>query len=162
VNLSYAMRKNLIWKGEYNYFGYGEGGTFGSTVLRSSARSRRLTTAAPVGPCSTLPNTAMSGPATGFTRSRNFHANNATVGVHYSSKNIRLAFSFFVWSAQLPASTRTRLKANLKKKRCQPSAIRLPLANASLTAETEKLTACFSHLFPRLTSAHVSSFSYCG
>ncbi|MGO9678220.1 MAG: hypothetical protein ACLPW4_13325, partial [Candidatus Sulfotelmatobacter sp.] len=83
VNLSYAMRKNLIWKGEYNYFGYGEGGPSGAQYCNPSSTVPTLTMPAPVVPCSTLPNTAISGPAYGFTAPRNFHANNATVGVHY-------------------------------------------------------------------------------
>src|ERR1700691_6079610 len=83
VNLSYAMRKNLIWKGEYNYFGYGEGGPSGAQYCNPSSTLPTLTVPAPVVPCSTLPNTAMNGPAYGFTAPRNFHANNATVGVHY-------------------------------------------------------------------------------
>jgi hypothetical protein len=83
VNLSYAMRKNLIWKFEYNYFGYGEGGPSGAQYCNTSSTLPTPTTPAPVVPCSTLPNTAMSGPAYGFTAPRNFHANNVTVGVHY-------------------------------------------------------------------------------
>ncbi len=83
VNLSYALRKNLIWKGEYNYYGYGEGGISGAQYCNPSRTLPTLTTPAPVVPCATLPNTAMSGPAYGFTAPRNFHANNATVGVHY-------------------------------------------------------------------------------
>jgi hypothetical protein len=83
VNLSYAMRKNLIWKGEYNYFGYGEGGPSGAQYCNTSSTLPTPTTPAPVVPCSTLPNTAMNGPAYGFTAPRNFHANNVTVGVHY-------------------------------------------------------------------------------
>jgi hypothetical protein len=83
VNLSYAMRKNLIWKGEYDYFGYGEGGPSGAQYCNTSSALPTPTTPAPVVPCSTLPNTAMSGPAYGFTAPRNFHANNVTVGVHY-------------------------------------------------------------------------------
>jgi len=83
VNLSYAMRKNLIWKGEYNYFGYGEGGRSGAQYCNASTTLPTLTTQAPVVLCSTLPNTAMSGPAYGFTAPRNFHANNVTLGVHY-------------------------------------------------------------------------------
>ena len=83
VNLSYAMRKNLIWKGEYNYFGYGEGGPSGAQYCNPSTTLPTLTMPAPVVPCSTLPNTAMSGPAYGFTAPRNFHANNLTAGVHY-------------------------------------------------------------------------------
>jgi hypothetical protein len=83
VNLSYAMRKNLIWKSEYNYFGYGEGGPSGAQYCNTSSTLPTLTIPAPVVPCSTLPNTAMNGPAYGFTAPRNFHANNVTVGVHY-------------------------------------------------------------------------------
>jgi hypothetical protein len=84
VNLSYAMRKNLIWKGEYNYFGYGEGGPSGAQYCNPSSTLPTLTIPATVVPCSTLPNTAMNGPANGFTAPRNFHANNVTVGVHYA------------------------------------------------------------------------------
>ena len=84
VNLSYAMRKNLIWKGEYNYYGYAEGGPSGAQYCNTSSTLPTLTIPAPVVPCSTLPNTAMSGPAYGFTAPRNFHANNVTVGVHYA------------------------------------------------------------------------------
>jgi len=83
VNLSYAMRKNLIWKGEYNYFGYGEGGVSGAQYCNPTSTLPTPTTPAPVAPCSSLPNTAMSGPAYGFTAPRNFHANNLTAGVHY-------------------------------------------------------------------------------
>ncbi|MGA7589519.1 MAG: hypothetical protein WBW02_03355, partial [Candidatus Sulfotelmatobacter sp.] len=83
VNLSYAIAKDLILKGEYNYFGYGEGGPSGAQYCNPSSTLPILTTPAPVVPCSTLPNTAMSGPAYGFTAPRNFHANNLTVGVHY-------------------------------------------------------------------------------
>jgi hypothetical protein len=83
VNLSYAMRKNLIWKGEYNYFGYGEGGPSGAQYCNTSSTVPTPTTPASPVLCSTLPNTAMNGPAYGFTAPRNFHANNVTVGVHY-------------------------------------------------------------------------------
>jgi hypothetical protein len=83
VNLSYALAKNVIWKGEYNYFGYGEGGPSGAQYCNTSSTLPMLTVPAPVVPCSTLANTAMSGPAYGFTAPRNFHANNLTVGVHY-------------------------------------------------------------------------------
>jgi hypothetical protein len=83
VNLSYAMQKNLIWKAEYNYFGYGEGGPSGAQYCNTSSTLPTPTIPAPVVPCSTLPNTAMNGPAYGFTAPRNFHANNLTVGVHY-------------------------------------------------------------------------------
>jgi len=63
--------------------GYGEGGPSGSQYCNPSSTLPMLTAPAPVVPCSTLPNTAMSGPAYGFTAPRNFHANNLTLGVHY-------------------------------------------------------------------------------
>jgi hypothetical protein len=84
VDLSYAIAKDLILKGEYNYFGYGEGGPSGAQYCNPSSLLPTLTIPAPVVPCSTLPNTAMNGPAYGFTSPRNFHANNVTVGVHYA------------------------------------------------------------------------------
>ncbi|MGB9490435.1 MAG: hypothetical protein WCA92_08215 [Terriglobales bacterium] len=83
VNLSYAMRKDLIWKGEYGYYGYGEGGPSGAQYCNPSSTLPLPGNPAPVVPCSTLPNTAMSGPAYGFTAPRSFHANNVTLGVHY-------------------------------------------------------------------------------
>ncbi|MGA9528122.1 MAG: hypothetical protein WBS24_08405 [Terriglobales bacterium] len=83
VNLSYAMRKNLVWKGEYDYYGYGEGGPSGAQYCNPSSALPTPGSPAPVVPCSTLPNTAMSGPAYGFTAPRAFHANNVTLGVHY-------------------------------------------------------------------------------
>jgi hypothetical protein len=83
VNLSYAMRKSLIWKFEYDYFGYVEGGPSGAEYCNPSSTLPTPGFPAPVVLCSSLPNTAMSGPAYGFTAPRNFHANNVTAGVHY-------------------------------------------------------------------------------
>ncbi len=83
LNVSYAIEKNLILKGEYNYFGYGEGGPSGAEYCNPSSALPLPTAPAPVVPCSTLPNTARSGPPYGFTAPRNFHANNLTVGMHY-------------------------------------------------------------------------------
>lgn len=83
VALSYVMHKNVTWKGEYRYFGYGEGGQSGALYCNASTSLPTPTTSATVVPCSTLANTARSGPAYGFTAPRNFHANNLSVGVHY-------------------------------------------------------------------------------
>jgi len=57
VNLSYAMRKNLIWKAEYNYFGYGEGGPSGAQYCNPSNTLRRRVTrlrSCPVARCQIL------------------------------------------------------------------------------------------------------------
>jgi hypothetical protein len=83
VNFAWTVRKGIIWNGEYDYFGYGEGGQSGAQYCSTSTTLPSATTPAPVVACSTLPNTAMSGPAYGYTAPRNFHANNVTLGMHY-------------------------------------------------------------------------------
>lgn len=85
VDLAYALHKDFILKGEYNFYGYGEGGQSGAQYCNTATSLPTTATATPVVPCSTLPNTAMSPgtPAYGFTSPRNFHANNVLLGVHY-------------------------------------------------------------------------------
>jgi hypothetical protein len=83
VNLAWTVHKGFIWSGEYNYYGYGEGGPSGAQYCSTSSALPSPTTAAPVEACSALPNTAVNGPAFGFTAPRNFHANNVTLGMHY-------------------------------------------------------------------------------
>jgi hypothetical protein len=79
VNLAWIVRPQWIWRAEYNYYGYGEGGPSGP-VYCSSATS--LTT--PVVPCTSL--TGPSGrtePSSGLSAPRNFHANVVTLSMHY-------------------------------------------------------------------------------
>jgi hypothetical protein len=86
VNVAWSMHKNLTWKGEYNYFGYGEGGKSGAQYCNVNPNLAVGTSgSAPVVLCSSVANTAMSAgsPAYGFTAPRNFHANNVTLGLHY-------------------------------------------------------------------------------
>ena len=83
VDLAYALHKNLIWKAEYNYFGYGEGGPSGTPYCNANTAPAVGLTVLPVTSCASVPNTALSGPAYGFTSPRNFHANNVLLGVHY-------------------------------------------------------------------------------
>ncbi len=88
VNLTYTMRPGLTWKAEYNFYGYGEGGASGAQYcndnpsLSSGAAGSSVPSSAIV-PCSSVPNTALSGPAYGFSAPRNYHANMMTLGVHY-------------------------------------------------------------------------------
>lgn len=82
VGFAYAMRPGLVWKADYNFYGYGEGGVSGATMCSTTTSAT-----ATIVPCnsSTLPaeSTArLMGPA-GATAPRNFHANNVTMGVHY-------------------------------------------------------------------------------
>lgn len=81
VNLAWTVHPGLTWKAEYNFYGYGEGGPSGATLCSTT----NPTPSAPVTPvaCSSLPNTAMSGPVFGNTAPRNFHGNDVVLGVHY-------------------------------------------------------------------------------
>lgn len=82
LNVAYTMHPGLIWKAEYNYYGYGEGGP-------SGAQYCTLTTVASVTAANIVPCAGMSVPTgmnegtAGATAPRDFHANNITVGFHY-------------------------------------------------------------------------------
>ncbi len=82
LNLAYTVHPGWIWRIEYDYYGYGEGGP-------SGAPNCSLTTSATavVVPCNSstlagLP-TGLTEPSSGLTTPRNFHANNVTLGMHY-------------------------------------------------------------------------------
>jgi hypothetical protein len=82
VNLAVKLSSQLIWKVDYNYFGYGEGGPSGSQYCST-------TTTATVIPvlCSSFAPTYPTGvtePTSGLTAPRTFHANNVTVSLHYA------------------------------------------------------------------------------
>ena len=79
VNLAWTVKPGWIWKAEYNYYGYGEGGPSGAQFC-----STYTSASAPVVPCSNYPGlTAVTMPSAGFTAPRNFHSNNVTLGMHY-------------------------------------------------------------------------------
>jgi hypothetical protein len=79
MSFAYTLRPGLIWKAQYNYYGYGEGGPSGSPLCS--------TTTSPTGtitPCATIGvPTGMTEGTAGATAPRVFHANNVTLGVHY-------------------------------------------------------------------------------
>ncbi len=88
LNFSWEQKPGLIWKADYNFFGYGEGGPSGAQYCSTT----NPTPTAPVTPvlCSSLSGVAGTGGQTGMTISsagetapRNFHANNVVLGVHY-------------------------------------------------------------------------------
>ena len=86
MNVAWTVHPGLIWKGEYDYYGYGEGGgQSGAQWCNANPALAVGSTTAPVVACSSLANTAMcsGSPSYGFTAPRNFHANNVTMGVHY-------------------------------------------------------------------------------
>lgn len=79
VNLAWTIRPGLIWKAEYNFYGYGEGGPSGPEYCSTTTS---LTST--VVPCPSLPQpTGLTESPAGLTAPRNFHANNVELGVHY-------------------------------------------------------------------------------
>lgn len=90
ANVTYALRKGFSVNGEYKFSGYGEGGPSGAQYCAATNPTAPAggvagdpPTPVTVVACSTLPNTAINGPASGFTAPRNFHSNNVTLGFHY-------------------------------------------------------------------------------
>jgi len=85
VRLAWTVHERWIWKAEYNFYGYGEGGPSGAPFCSTS--NPTPSTPAPVVPCNSP---LLAGLQTGLTISpagetapRNFHANNVTLGMHY-------------------------------------------------------------------------------
>jgi len=85
LNIAWTVHRGLVFKAEYNFYGYGEGGPSGPEFCSTSTS---LTST--VAPCTTLYNaanpttvTGLVEPSSGLTAPRNFHANNVTLGVHY-------------------------------------------------------------------------------
>jgi hypothetical protein len=79
VNVAWTIHPGWIWKAEYNYFGYGEGGPSGSPECSTSTSATSV-----VVPCTSLPEpTGLTEPPSGLTAPRNFHANNVTMSMHY-------------------------------------------------------------------------------
>ena len=82
VNVAWTVKPNWIWRVEYNYYGYGEGGPSGAPLC-----SLATSATAAVVPCNSstlagLP-TGLTEPSSGLTAPRNFHANNVTLAMHY-------------------------------------------------------------------------------
>jgi len=79
ANIAYTMHPGLVWKAEYNFFGYGEGGPSGAPLCSTS-----VSNTATVASCSAFPfPTGITGPSSGLTAPRTFHANNVLLGFHY-------------------------------------------------------------------------------
>lgn len=82
VNIDWKVRPGLVWKAEYNYYGYGEGGPSGAQNCTLSTVA--TATVASVVPCASMTvQTGMNEPSSGLTAPRNFHANNLSLGLHY-------------------------------------------------------------------------------
>jgi hypothetical protein len=84
VNLAWTFHKQWIWKAEYRFYGYGEGGPSGAALC--STANPTPSTPAPVVACDSpvfAGQTGLTTSPTGFTAPRNFHASNVTLGMHY-------------------------------------------------------------------------------
>jgi hypothetical protein len=85
VNLAWTIHPGLIWKAEYNFYGYGEGGPSGAALC--SLANPTATTAEPGTPCNSSTfaayPTGLTEPSSGLTAPRNFHANEVTLAMHY-------------------------------------------------------------------------------
>jgi hypothetical protein len=78
-NLSYTMHPGLIWKAQYNFYGYGEGGPSGAAMCSTTTSPTAVIT-----PCASIGvPTGMTEGTAGATAPRVFHANNVMLGVHY-------------------------------------------------------------------------------
>jgi hypothetical protein len=78
-NVNYIMHPGLVWKAEYNFYGYGEGGASGAPLCSTATSLTAVIT-----PCASQPlPTGVTLGSAGATAPRNFHANNVTLGVHY-------------------------------------------------------------------------------
>lgn len=83
ISAAWTIHPGFTWKGEYNYYGYGEGGRSGAQYCNANPSLAVGTPSAPGVLCSSVPYTALNGPVYGATTPRNFHANNVTLGFHY-------------------------------------------------------------------------------
>jgi hypothetical protein len=81
LNVAWMVRPGLLWKAEYNYFGYGEGGPSGALFCSNSTASTSV-----VLPCNSpalVGPTGLKEPSSGLSAPRNMHANIVTLSMHY-------------------------------------------------------------------------------
>ena len=82
ASVDWTVRPGLVWKAEYNYYGYGEASHTGAQYC--TMNSVATASASNIVPCSSLSaSTGMNSGNAGMTAPRVFHANNVTLGVHY-------------------------------------------------------------------------------
>jgi hypothetical protein len=86
VSLAWTVHPGWIWNADYNFYGYGEGGTSGAQYCATS----NPTAASPTVPVVACNSSTLAGLQTGETISpagetaaRNFHGNVVTLGFHY-------------------------------------------------------------------------------
>ncbi|WP_263379440.1 hypothetical protein [Granulicella paludicola] len=80
-NVAWTLHPGLIWKANYDYFGYGEGGPSGAPFCSSSTSLTSVVL--PCGSSVLLGPTGLKEPSSGLTAPRNMHANVLTLTIHY-------------------------------------------------------------------------------
>jgi hypothetical protein len=83
VNFAWTVHHGWIWKAEYNYYGYGEGGPSGSPYCSTSTSPAGAASIVPCNSSTLTGPTGLTEPSSGLTAPRNFHANNVTLSMHY-------------------------------------------------------------------------------
>jgi hypothetical protein len=84
LNLAWTIHPGLIWKAEYNFYGYGEGGPSGAQYCTLTASTVSTGSGYTVVPCaSSGVQTGQNISSAGETAPRNFHANNVIFKLHY-------------------------------------------------------------------------------
>jgi len=80
-NIAWTIHTGLIWRAEYNYYGYGEGGPSGAPFCSTSTAVTSV-----VVPCNSPTLTGPTGlteASSGLSAPRNVHANILTLAMHY-------------------------------------------------------------------------------
>jgi hypothetical protein len=84
VNLAWTIHPGLIFKAEYNYDGYGEGGPSGSPFCSIATSVAGESSIVPCTSATLTGPTGLTEPTSGLTAPRTFHANNVTISMHYA------------------------------------------------------------------------------
>jgi len=80
-NVAWNVHRSLVWKAEYNYFGYGEGGPSGAPFCSNSTSATAVVL--PCGSAALVGPTGLKEPSSGLSAPRNMHANILTLSMHY-------------------------------------------------------------------------------
>jgi hypothetical protein len=86
ANVAWTIHPGWIWRAEYNYYSYGEGGPSGAPFCTGSTTTPTPSAPASAVPCNSSSLTGPTGltePSSGLSAPRNFHANVLTLGMHY-------------------------------------------------------------------------------
>jgi len=83
VNLAWTVHPGWVWKAEYNYYGYGEGGPSGAPFCSTATTVAGEATIVPCNSTTLTGSTGLTESPSGLTAPRNFHANNVTLSMHY-------------------------------------------------------------------------------